>query len=103
MIIFRNFPKSVLYNHTSQHPFQHLNSLGDILREMLMVAQEVGTATTDGIIQIRTHFVGIGGNGHLDVILLPVECGMHIDALLLMQEAIGGLYTVFCNHRVAVS
>jgi hypothetical protein len=28
---------------------------------------------------------------------------MHIDALLLMQEAIGGLYTVFCNHRVAVS
>ena len=49
-----------------------------------MVAEEVGPATTDSIIQLLAHVIGIVGNGQLYVILLPVERGMDIDPLLLM-------------------
>ena len=41
-----------------------------------MVTEEVGPATTDGIIQFLAHGIGIVGNGQLYVILLPVERGM---------------------------
>ena len=47
-----------------------------------MVAEEVSSATTDGIIQFLAHVIGVVRNSHLNVILLPVERGMNINALL---------------------
>ena len=58
----------------------------------------VGLAARDGRVQFSTHVIGIRGDGDLYVILLPVERGVGIDALLLVQEAVGGLDAVFCNH-----
>ena len=79
-----------------QHLFKYLHSLGDVLLKPLVVAEEVGPAATDGIIQFLTHVIGIVRNGQFYVILLPVERGMNIDALLLMQETVGGLDTILC-------
>ena len=58
----------------------------------------VRLAARDGRVQFSTHVIGIRGDGDLYVILLPVERGVGIDALLLVQEAVGGLDAVFCNH-----
>ena len=65
-----------------------------------MVAEEVSLAATDGIIQFLAHVIGIVGNGQLNVILLPVERGMDLEPLLLMQETVGGLDTILCYHLV---
>ena len=81
-----------------------------------MVAEKVSPSATDGIIQFLAHVVGIVRNGQLYVILLPVERGMrssfarlppkgrkNINALLLMQETVGGLDTILCYHLVTES
>ena len=80
--------------------FKYLHSLGDVLLKPFVVTKEVSPATTDGIIQFLAHVIGIVRNGQLYIILLPVERGMNIDALFLMQETIGGLDTILCYHLV---
>ena len=53
-----------------------------------MVFQEVGLSVGYGLIEFLAHIVHIAANGQLDVVFLPVDGGMDIDALLLVQEAI---------------
>ena len=59
------------------------------------VAEEVRAATREGVVEFAAHAVGIGGDGVLYVVPLPVEGGVDIDVTLLVEEgffAVGGAY-----------
>ena len=65
-----------------------------------MVAEVVGATSGEEAVEGRAHLVGIGGDGPLDVVLLPGQTGVDIDVALLVEEAVGGFYAVLGNHDV---
>ena len=62
-----------------------------------MVFQKVGLSVGYGLIEFLAHIVHIAANGQLDVVFLPVDGGMDIDALLLVQEAVP--CSIVCSTR----
>ena len=66
-----------------------------------MVFQKVGLSVGYGLIEFLAHIVHIAANGQLDVVFLPVDGGMDIDALLLVQEAVP--CSIVCSTRWAVN
>lgn len=83
---------------SGEHLFELLDGRGDVLEEAGMVAEEVGATAGEEAVEGRAHLVGIGGDGPLDVVLLPGQTGVDIDVALLVEEAVGGLYRIFGDH-----
>ncbi len=58
--------------------------------ESKVVAQEVGTPAGEQGIKFWIDAIGILADGIFYIIFLPVHRGMGIDALFLMEKAMGG-------------
>lgn len=67
-----------------------------------MVTQKVISSIRNKSIQFWIHAVNIVGDGILYVILLPVERGVLINALFLMEKTICGFYAVFGYHNLKI-
>ena len=69
-----------------------------IITETGMRDQIVGTIAGQQLIQLPIHAIDITADGTLNVVLLPIYGRILIDALLLMEEAIGGFKRWFRDH-----
>ena len=67
----------------------------DILGKRSMVSQVILSSLREQIVEFGIHRIGIVGYRPFYVILLPVERGILIDALLLVKEGIRCFDTVF--------
>ena len=84
----------------SEHLLHLLHGREDIFVEAGVTAEEIGASAGDELIELGRHLMAVVINGIFDVVALPIYRGIAVDALLLMEEAVGHFYEIPVKHPV---